>query len=224
MRKFIAFTGVKESGKSSSFKFIKEAFPEVIEVTIAEKLKDTSSKAFNVPRNWFDDQNLKERDLVTPVYLSPENVTALLNQYPGYTWNYDTHVRPHVGQVLYSARRVAQYIGTEILRAVHPDIHCLEVVKNLPEDGIFIITDMRFPNEFGFFQTAQSDNFFPLFITNYAAEAKLGAEPHASEKYVLELGKKCEKIDNNGSLLDLREKVLTKYKEIISRKVLQRSS
>lgn len=213
MRLFLGITGVKESGKTTSFNFIKAAYPEVIEVTLAKKLKDVCAEVLGIPRNAFDDQALKEKELLRPVCLTQANLEALIQAF-GYTPDYDRHVRPHIGVVLDTARLAAQYVGTEVLRAVDENVHCVGATRDLPEEGIFVVTDMRFPNEYNFFKSRYPETFYPVYISNYAAEARLGPSPHASERYVLSLANQCDRVDNNGTKEELRERILTQFRRV----------
>jgi hypothetical protein len=203
---FIAFTGVKQAGKTTSFEIIKDIYPEAIEITLAAKLKDVCSQVFEIPRKYFDDQNIKEKELLQPAYLSRENIEAVIRGF-GYTPDFEKHVRAHIGLILHTPRQIAQYIGTEVLRVIDNDIHCIGATQGLPEEGIFVVTDMRFPNEFAYFQTTQTEFFKPFYISNRQAESALNSNSHSSETSVLEIAKKCTTIDNNGSLADFRKNV-----------------
>ena len=198
---FVGFTGVKESGKTTAFEAIKKKYPQVEEVMLAKKLKDTCAEVLGIPRNYFDDQAFKEVLLDNPVYLSEDLVKGLYESYD-LTVDYEQFVRPHIGKLLHTPREAAQYVGTEVLRAVDPDIHCNAAIKFVPDAPVYIVTDMRFWNEFDFFNGNSEIEFSSFYIQNNKAEAKLGPNPHASEKFVLEIGKKCEyKIANDGTNL-----------------------
>jgi hypothetical protein len=216
MRVFIGFTGVKQAGKSTAFQFIKERFPLVQEVALADKLKNECARVFNLERVNFDAPELKERELEQPVYLDETNIQELLKAF-NLTYDYDKHVRPHMGTILHTPRQVAQYVGTEVLRAVDPDVHCKGPVADLPAHGVFVVTDMRFHNEYDYFAKNYESNFFPFFINNYAAEAKAAKDSHASERYIFEIAKKCERVDNNGSLEDLRRQILSAAELVVRR-------
>jgi hypothetical protein len=207
MKYVIALAGVKTSGKTTSFNYLKEFLPEIQEITLAKKLKDVAAAVTGVDRDSFDNQATKEKELETLVCLSADQVYAI---YAGFGYgkdkiDYDKNVRPHIGQVLDTPRRIAQYVGTEILRSVESDIHCRQAVEGIPEQGVFVVTDMRFVNEFTYFKERLGDNFFPLYISNRVAE--LHVDSHPSEKQVLEVAKNCRKIDNNGSLQELRSQL-----------------
>lgn len=215
MRLFIGFTGVKQAGKTTAFNFLKEKYPTIREIPLAGRLKDTCAKVFDIPRNWFDDQDKKEAELEHPIYLNTERIEDLITTF-GFTPQFDAHVRPHIGQVLDTPRRIAQYVGTDILRAVDSNVHCKGAMMDLPQDGVFVVTDMRFPDEYSFFQDNYGDAFYPFYIANLRAEANAKGDPHPSERYILEIAKKCVTIDNNGSLESLNNAIIQYFNEILN--------
>lgn len=213
MRKIIGLTGVKGSGKTTAFGILQELAAQaglgtVTEITLANRLKVACSLAFDIPRDHFDNPAVKEKELASPVYLDDENLLKVLSHFRA-TYDYDKHIRPHVGKVLHSPRKVAQYIGTEVLRAVDEWIHCNGAVQDLPQDGLFVVTDMRFWNEFNFFADNKEIEFYPVYVANSKAETLAGTDSHASEKYVLEIAQRCQRIDNNGSLAELKAQLQT---------------
>ena len=213
MKTIIALTGVKTSGKSTAFNFVKEAYPEVREIQLAKRLKDACSDVLGIERDAFDNPAKKEVALETPVYLDQAKVESLI-RYFGFEPDYDKHVRAHVGTVLETPRRAAQYVGTEILRAVDPDVHCKGSVLGLPEDGLFVVTDMRFLNEYDFFAKNYKFEFFPFYIQSDRAEFN-ATDMHPSERQVLEVAKLCKKLPNNGSMEDLKAMVLEEISSVM---------
>lgn len=206
MRTIIGLTGVKTSGKTTSFDLLKEMLgDDVREIQLAKKLKDVSSKVFGIDREAFDDPARKEVLLETPIYLDRNNLIRAIKAF-GLNPDYDKHVRDHVGTVLETPRRVAQYIGTDVLRAIKDDIHCVAATEDLPENGFFIVTDMRFLNEYEFFDKTyvNGKEFFPFFIQSNRAEANSN-DMHPSERQVLETAKRCKRVENNGSIPELKE-------------------
>lgn len=215
MKTILAFTGVKFSGKTTAFNTIKDLVPGVIEIQLAKKLKDECARHLKIDRELFDDPNRKEVPLETPVYLDVDNISAIIRSY-GIEPDYDTHVRPHVGMVLETPRRAAQYVGTEVLRTVSEDIHCIGATLGLPEDGIFVLTDMRFPNEYQYFADRYGANFHPFFVQNNRAEYNGAADMHPSERQVLVTATKCEKIENNNSMTDFQQRVTARVNQILN--------
>ncbi len=108
-----------------------------------------------------------------------------------------------VDTMLESPRRIAQVIGTEILRATgDEDIHC----KNMPlnESGVTIVSDIRFPNEFNYFNKLEGTLFIPIYIQRDEAEQYVTEDSHPSEKSVFEFAHKCISLHNNSDLHDLK--------------------
>jgi hypothetical protein len=207
MKTIIALTGVKTSGKTTAFNFLKELYPNFVEIQLAKKLKDECARVFGIERALFDDPARKESALEMPVFLDRKNVEKVIESY-GQTPDYDKHVRQHVGVVLESPRRVAQYIGTEVLRTLDPDIHCIGATMDLPANGCFVVTDMRFLNEYAFFQNNYKSEFFPFYVQSDRAEFAAN-DPHPSEREVREVAKLCKKVTNNGNLNEFKEKIET---------------
>lgn len=210
-----ALTGVKGSGKTTASLMLKDLNPAFEEITLAKRLKDASASVFGVDRNSFDDPAVKEKELETPVYLDASNVKKIFDFYQ-ITPDYDKHVRPHIGTVLHSPRRIAQYIGTEVLRNYNDDIHCMGATLGLKEDGIYVVTDMRFVSEYQYFEKKYTQSFYPYHVQNALAERKV--DNHPSEMQVFEVAKFCTKLPNNGTLEDLRKKVTEIYSDVTGSK------
>jgi hypothetical protein len=204
----IGLAGVKTSGKSTVANIIKELLNENIkETALAGKLKDISAKAFGLTRNYFDDQDLKEvpfedgpkiltLDIIEDILLSFNTLLTkhLIDKYK------ESNV---IDMPLETPRKIAQVVGTEVLRATgNEDIHC----ENMPlnEDGITIVSDLRFPNEFDYFSNNENINFIPLYIQRDIAEALVTENSHASETSVFKFSYKCEKVPNNSNLENLK--------------------
>lgn len=212
MKTIIGLTGAKGSGKTTSFTIFTQVLPTIQEITLANRLKNASAHVFNIPRQDFDDPRVKEKELESPVTFNAQNTKAII-EFFGMTPDYDKHIRPHIGKVLHTPRQIAQYVGTEVCRNVDEQIHCKGAVLGLPENGVFVVTDMRFWNEFHFFNDNPAVRFIPLYVSNSVAEAKAAGDAHVSEKYVLEIGKKCRTIDNNGDMAALRDQLITVLEE-----------
>lgn len=214
MRHFICLTGVKQAGKSTLARVARELNANVVELAIADKLKNACAKVFNVPRSHFDLSEFKEKDLDTYAYLDPENVAGVIREF-GVEPDYEKHVRPHLGVILETPRRIAQYFGTEVLRSIDDRIHCLGTLHGLPEEGTFIVTDMRFPNEYEFFsgQTALVDT---IYVHNARAEALSAKDAHISEKFIKEIGAKCHfRLANNDTLEAYETSVRTLLQQLL---------
>lgn len=209
MKTIIGLTGVKTSGKSTVANMIREFVPNVQEVALADKLKNTCAEVFNVPRKNFDSQDLKEVPFDNPKLLDHERIEQILKAF---------NIKPSEGLMNYyyehgiegitleSPRKIAQIVGTEILRAAgNDDIHCQNVELN---GNVVVVSDVRFPNEFNYFNNLafeQTDTgvnklrFIPVYVQRDEAEKHINENSHSSETSLFEFADKCIKIDNNGS-------------------------
>lgn len=212
----VAFCGAKESGKSTSATFFKDMIKSLTEErAFAGHLKVVCSKVFNIGMEYFLDPKLKEVELETYVILTRENIEKVLELFEIATYDYDKHVRPHVGQVFDTPRKVLQYVGTEILHPVDPLIHVNYALKKVNPDVVTLITDLRFPQEFD--ALYGREDFLPVYVHNIEAEARAASDSHPSERGWQKFKDKCIKLDNNESIEDLKrnlkELINTYYKE-----------
>lgn len=206
----IGLTGVKTSGKSTVANIIKSVLTEdVKESALADKLKNTCSEVFDIPREYFDSQDLKELDLPRSRVLDLNTIEQILTKFKVTPTNdlLYTYITSGVeGLSLESPRKIAQIVGTEVLRgAGDEEIHCKNVELN--KNGITIISDIRFPNELNYFNNLPNTTFIPLYIQRDEAERKIDETSHASEKMVFTFSDKCIKLSNNGDLYSLKKQV-----------------
>jgi len=206
----IGLTAFAKSGKTTVANLLKErGFKEVI---LAGKLKDVSAKVFNVPRAYFDDQNMKEVPFIEPKIITVSNMVDILNAYNLSLFNLKTTAHVHVDVSLTSPRHIAQYVGTEILRALDTDIHIKTAVESLDKDGKYVMSDVRFPNEANYIKKSNGtlvgirrDSVFPEDLTKV----------HESESYIMELLDKSDKlILNNSTLTDFEQQVINTVGEM----------
>jgi len=214
MKQIIIFlTGSKGSGKTTTFNILKELCPDIIEIQLAKKLKDTCAEVFKINRNLFDDPVLKEVTFVTPIDLDLFSLDRIANIY-----NLKVplkNILKHEGKKLYTPRHLLQYIGTEVLREQDNAIHCEWATRDLPEEGIFVVTDGRFVDEFHYFKNKFKFTFFPYYINRECAEKKAATDMHASEQNIKYLKEKCKLIDNNGTLSLLFNNVLIAFEDVL---------
>ena len=209
MKTVIGLAGVKTSGKSTVANIIKNIIQEdVIESALADKLKDVCSDVFLVPRNYFDDQKLKEVPLEESRILTVSDINKILeffNVFSKITPETREKLHEIAGMVLKTPRQMAQIVGTEVLRAAgDEDIHCKNVKLG---EKITIISDIRFPNEFNYFNQLDNTIFLPLYIQRDEAEKHINELSHSSETSVFKFSDQCIKINNNNDLRDLENQI-----------------
>lgn len=206
----IGLAGVKTAGKSTVTNILKKHL-DLREAALAQKLKDVSAAVFNIPRSHFDDQKYKEVSFDVPKVLGANEIISILEKFGiSYREFVERQVlsssdgkHPYasiVGMLLESPRKVAQIVGTEVLRLVGEDIHCESV--ELYNGGVTVVSDMRFPNEYAYFAKNTDITFIPIYIKRDIAEAQVTENSHPSETSVFQFTNKCFRVDNNGSLED----------------------
>ena len=216
MKVVIGLAGVKTAGKSTVANMIQEFVVNANESALADKLKNVSAEVFGLERRQFDAQELKEVPFVFPKTLTMSNIMDVLMGFGvNLTPQLEEKYLPLVDMKLDTPRKIAQIVGTEILRATgNEDIHCDNV--KIHETGVTIISDLRFPNEFAYFSKKEGVKFIPLYVQRDLAEIEVTENSHPSEKCVFEFSEKCIKIDNNKSLSNTERQV----KEILDRELL----
>lgn len=215
MGKLVAFCGSKESGKSTSAELFKSLVTsqKVDEVAFASHLKNTCAKVFNLDIKNFLDTKLKESELDSYIRLTKESIESIFTEFDIPEFEYDKHVRPHMGQVFDTPRKLLQYVGTELLHPLDKNIHVNITLKKLDPNAITVATDLRFPQEFEALKNIEG--FLPIYVDNKRAENAASADSHASERGWQQFKDHCIRLDNNGSLSELTENL----KKIIKEKV-----
>lgn len=205
MNGIIAFCGAKGSGKSTSAEILQRLINnEAEELAFAGHLKESCSLAFNVDMKYFLDPKLKEVELDTYVVLGRENLSKLMDLFE-VQYDYDKHVRPHMGRVFQTGRSLLQYIGTDVLHPIDSLIHVNITLKKKDPNKLSIVTDLRFPQEFEALE--QRSDFTPIYVNNTHAENAASADTHASEQGWKKFKDRCLKLDNNSDLGSLESQL-----------------
>jgi hypothetical protein len=199
----IGLIGAKQSGKTTTVKYIKQFYgsKNVNEIMLAGKLKKVCSKVFHTPPQCFEDQGLKEVPYEVPIRLDSEMVELIFLEY-GVAGHLSVDSLP----LLRTPRMVLQIVGTEILRSVDDKIHCKAAEECLNADQINVISDIRFVNEFDYFSKLPNCKFTPLFIDR--SKILKNSDTHSSELDIPRLKCRSIWIDNNGALKALRARVV----------------
>lgn len=207
MKTVIGIAGVKTSGKSTVANMIKSMVDGAKEAALADKLKNTCAQVFNISRDHFDNQDLKEVPFEEPKKLGVYEIGAILESFGIDMTAREIDSKFDVtNMMLETPRKIAQIVGTEILRQAGDEyIHCKNVPLN--ETGVTIISDVRFPNEFEYFKNKKDVFFMPLYIARDEAEKHVTPDSHPSEKCVFEFNDKCVRIDNNGTIEETRSQI-----------------
>ncbi|ADQ12731.1 putative dNMP kinase [Acinetobacter phage phiAB1] len=203
----IGLIGLAGSGKDTVAVILQEALKErgqVFEIDrYAGLLKEAARQVFGEN---FDDRNVKEVDKFVDLCLADKIIDATdyvylkLNRSDIDLDEWNALCQKHIDSCTWmSPRKFQQLLGTEVGRAIDPDIW-VNYLKN--QDRNLIIPDVRFGNE---------DVDFNILITRHPVpQGKL----HASEVYAAELQLSDNPYDyvdyvihNDGSIDDLKRKV-----------------
>ncbi|AFV51008.1 hypothetical protein Abp1_0033 [Acinetobacter phage Abp1] len=203
----VGLIGLAGSGKDTVAVILQEALKErgqVFEIDrYAGLLKEAARQVFGEN---FDDRNVKEVDKFVDLYLADKIIDATdyvylkLNRSDIDLDEWNALCQKHIDSCTWmSPRKFQQLLGTEVGRAIDPDIW-VNYLKN--QDRNLIIPDVRFGNE---------DVDFNILITRHPVpQGKL----HASEVYAAELQLSDNPYDyvdyvihNDGSIDDLKRKV-----------------
>lgn len=210
--KVIGICGSKGAGKSTAFEMLKQVYGLLlVEIPLAAHLKETCAAVSNLPLEYFTDQKYKEKELENYVVLDEGIIKLIFSKFfleENKDFTYDVNVRPHISKVFTTPRQMLQYVGTEVLRPIDNLIHVRTVLKKCQKDRVTVVPDVRFNSEFNYFSNDSSIEFTALYINNNSAEAAASADSHQSELEYRDFVSSCIKIDNNGSLSELRINLL----------------
>lgn len=200
----IGIVAPKEAGKTTTANMMAE-FVDIKESAFADKLKNSCAKAFNIPRVSFDDQSLKEVPFESPERLTLDRITMILSDYSAKLPEL-SKIQHLVDKPLVTPRHIAQIVGTELLRDhVSQTVHIDHVP--IAKEGITVISDTRFENEYEVMKDREDIKYFPAYIYRKEAEEAAKNSDHSSEKEFFKFKDKCYLIDNNGTLRDLEVNV-----------------
>jgi hypothetical protein len=204
----IGLMGLKMSGKSTAASIIRQNTVGSIDVAIADKMKSVCSNVFGLNLKLLYDQNLKEKPLEKPIKLDLISIGAVLENYNIFMTKREIDEKfDVVNKEILTPRRLVQTIGTDILRkAGDEDLHCRHTP--IQKDGVTIVSDIRFDNEFNYFWNMENTKFVGIYIKRPILE---GAERdlHASENSLSETSvSRSYTIINNGTLQQFKEDLL----------------
>lgn len=199
-RRVIGLIGNKESGKSTTARLIKEQFPTAQEVMLAGHLKRVLSEVFSLPLRIFEDQELKEKEILPNLILEKDIIQAI---FKAFSMNLtEETLKKHLDKEFKTTRKIMQYVGTDVLRAIDPDIHLKWALKNV-EAPLLIISDIRFPNEFDYFKN--NTLFLSVGISRIQNKEK---DLHSSEIQIEKMIEGCDVIlKNNKDLEFFKEQI-----------------
>lgn len=191
-RVLIGLVGKKGSGKTTSANIIKKELDPVYEIQLAKKLKDVCSRVFKVNRDFMDDPVLKEVELDKTITITFWNIIKVCFYFLVFP---KIKTFKHIGTRLTTARRLLQFVGTDILRQIDTEIHLKKAVSGLPKNGVFIVSDIRFKDEMEYLHKWA----YPYGWFFYVERGIENKDFHASEIELDNLKKLSTRVINNVS-------------------------
>lgn len=211
----ISLVGVKRSGKSTSAEYIEYLLPEATNVAIADKLKLTCAKAFDIDMVHFTYQELKEEPFLYPIRVTVETLATILDEFKlsDKPVNISSDILLELAtKKLRTPRDILQTIGMFIRQVYGKKIHMDHL--DLSND-ITIVSDLRMKSEFDYISNLKGYKHIPIYVENKEAESV--GDLHISEKEYLKFKDKCIRLDNNikdyDTLADNIENILIKYRK-----------
>jgi hypothetical protein len=149
----ISVSGRARSGKDTLAKTMIEKFG-FQKISFADSLKEIASASFEIPLNYFHDDNLKDSPLPLPVYVTELHLERLVTNLIGagcaITQNQINEINSKgLGLIFVSPRNLLQIVGTDLCRNILGDTVWIDIFKKkvLAAEGNFIVPDARFLNE-----------------------------------------------------------------------------
>lgn len=218
-----SFTAPKGGGKDASAKILLESQIAAGKLSFAGPMKQICSQVFGISRESMEDPVLKEKLFDEPFSFSRKHLRLILNLLPEFLptdeldYNVNTVTETGVvGATMKSIRNLLQFVGTEVIRnKVHVEWNIRaafanKVLESLDPNGIYCITDARYPNEYSFLQEKFGDDLFGYYVERPEAEERLKTATHTSETDIIKVRALIGEgnvIKNDGSLEELAEKI-----------------
>ena len=168
-----------------------------IELAFADKLKEICSVVFNKAKSNFDNQDFKNSFVDEQFWYYQNKISKqIFNLIPeGEPEHYFVLIKP-------TYREMMQKIGTELFKNnINPNIWIDLVNSQIKKGKHYIITDLRFKDEYNFIRNKTKKNYIVKIINNNVESMNHISENdlnNAEFDYV---------INNNGSIDDLVEEV-----------------
>lgn len=144
LKKIILLSGWKGSGKDTAASILTEHF-DFKRIAFADNLKDSVSKQFGIPRNYFDDRILKESPILSlPVKPTDKNGIDIVKLFLDELKSKDGKKS---GENLFWTPRALCILEGSVKRAINPDYWVISAISELSPDKNYVFSDVRFTSE-----------------------------------------------------------------------------
>ena len=226
--RIISFTGPKGSGKDTCADLLKAEGISGGKISFAGPMRKMFCEIFELEPILFEDRELKEYPFDEPIELNSIALISVLGCMYEYIepleYSRDQEEERMIFEGLkkhkvYTPRELLQYVGTEIIRKhINPAWHIEAAfspkgLEGLNPEGIYCVTDARFPNEYQWLNNRFMLDFTGFYVDRPEAEETLKTATHDSELQVIEVRKLMnaeQVLDNSQDIEHLRKQILNK--------------
>lgn len=195
----LGISGPAGAGKDTIGDYLVEQYDWSGKLSFARNLKNMCKKVFNLTEWQVASQEGKQELFKEPIVFSGGQLGSILYWMSRTHGNYPLQkgasqkVKSLVGTELESARKVLQFVGTDICRTLIPTYHIDIVFRDAQAEGHWIITDVRFPDEGELIKDRLGGT-----VIRVEREAKsILDKTHASETAMRDWNNYLEVIDNS---------------------------
>jgi hypothetical protein len=206
----VGIGGERKVGKDTSSEILIKRYG-FTQLSFAGPLKEMCSEVFQLPLEYFNNQEYKERPFETPVKVTKDNLLDMIDIAAEYH-NFDVvqanrMIDAGMGLILDTPRKLLQTIGTDLVRKHIKDTFWTDVMEQeIKVHENSVITDVRFPNERIFVR----NNEGLLLLVERESEGKK-VDAHSSENSIGSVDEYDYVIKNNKSVADLHDVVEAIY-------------
>lgn len=169
--KIYGFAGSKGSGKDTLARAVASHTNKFLIYHFADRLKDICHEMFSIPRNNFDDVDLKESPLAGGDLALDDHIYKI-SRCTG------LNIKPH-GLIAKTHRELLQFVGTDYVRSEHDNYwvdYLIQKIESLPSHKKkVIIADVRFQNEVDAVRSI-GGTVFRITRENWATSGTHGSE------------------------------------------------
>ncbi len=154
----LGISGFAGSGKDTIGDYLVSQHGWSGKMSFARNLKDMCKAVFNLTEHQVSDHDGKKFIFPQPIKFADTHVNLLLawmcrtHETSGFTKEHRAEILQMLsdsrGRVFRTPREIMQFVGTDFCRTIIPTYH-IDIIKQklLANEGNWIITDVRFPNE-----------------------------------------------------------------------------
>lgn len=146
----VGFAGHSKAGKDTAASYLIEHHGYV-KRAFADNLKQLCSRYFKLPLEAFENQELKDKLLETPVSIDQDNILELLLE-ASHTINYINFNKITLptssSYIATTPRDILKYVGTDVFRNYVDELYWTKAaIKDLKYSDKVVFTDVRFRDE-----------------------------------------------------------------------------